>query len=158
MNPDKKIRRLNMLLYTSGAGTILFSLWSGIRGVISSFDAIKALPSMEEVGISDETIKMIIGIMILIIFVGSVLLSFYIGRKAMLTSLGKNKSNRYLVLAIICIIFSARSHIDSFVNYSMSEWFRTQDIILFIIDLTSSIILVEVVVFSILLKIKKKRC
>lgn len=158
MNPDKKIRRLNMLLYTSGAGTILFSLWSGIRGVISSFDAIKALPSMEEVGISDETIKMIIGIMILIIFIGSVLLSFYIGRKAMLTSLGKNKSNWYIILASISIILSMKTHIDSFVNNSMSEWFRTQDVILFIIDLTSNVILIEVVVFSVLLKIKKKRC
>ena len=33
MNPNKKIRRLQSMLYTSGAGIILFSLWFGIQGV-----------------------------------------------------------------------------------------------------------------------------
>ena len=38
MNPDKKVRRLQGLLYTSGVGTILISIWSGIRGIESLFE------------------------------------------------------------------------------------------------------------------------
>ena len=38
MNPDKKVRRVQSLLYTSGVGVILFSIWTGLRGIEGLFE------------------------------------------------------------------------------------------------------------------------
>lgn len=48
MNPDKKVRRVQSLLYTSGLGTVLFSIWSGIRGLESLFEIWKELAQEHE--------------------------------------------------------------------------------------------------------------
>ena len=38
MNPDKRVRRVQSLLYTNGVGVILFSIWTGLRGIESLFE------------------------------------------------------------------------------------------------------------------------
>lgn len=151
MNPNKKIRRLQNLLYTSGMGTILFSLWNVIRSIWAFFDTLNIFPAIAE-GTENKTLQILFGIIFFSIVLISVSLSIYIGRRAILLSLGKEKGNAYIILAIISVLISFISHIQSLSTLSLSELFKTGNIVMFVIDLTSNFILLEVIVFSILLK------
>lgn len=155
MNPNKKIRRLQNLLYTSGMGTILFSLWSGIRSIRVFFDTLNAFPDIEGLA-GNETMQLLFGIIFFSMFFISISLSIYIGRKAMLLSLGKSKGNAYIILAILSILISFSSHIENLSTLSLGELLKTGDIVMSLIDLTFNFILLEVIIFSILLK--KLRC
>lgn len=152
MNPDKKIRRLQSLLYTSGVGCILFSLWSGIRGIEFAYTFThQAVPSSDGV-IMDESLTTIVGIVIFVTVFISIAWNLYIGRKAILASLNKKTGNLYIVLAIFVLLTSVISYLSDFVTRPPLEWFQTDDIIMAMINLTSNIILAEVIVYSILLK------
>lgn len=156
MNPNKKIRRLQSLLYTSGVGTVLFSLWSGVREIGIFFDGLKQLSNMDGWMISAETIKAFYVVFFFLFLFSFSFLYIYIGNKAILTSRAKNRSNAYIVWSVILIIGSFATHVHSLVNFQSAPEIRMEQIILFVIDVTSNIILVEVVVFSVLLK--RMRC
>lgn len=152
MNPNKKIRRLQSLLYTSGRGTILFSLWSVIRGLGEIYNLFRKPIESGESGISAGTLKTFSLFTVLILIICILSLYTYIGRRAIQTSLGRKTSNKYIVLAIIIIVFSASSYVPGLLTLTPSAWFNSDDIMLTIIDVTSDVILAEVVVFSVLLK------
>ena len=96
-----------------------------------------------------KTLSIII-VFLLILFILS--LYTYIGRRAIQTSLGKKTSNKYIVLAVITIVFSASSYVPGLLTLAPSALLHSDDIMLTIIDFTSDVILAEVVVFSVLLK------
>ena len=73
----------------------------------------------------------------------------YIGKTAMAVSCGEKKGNLYIVLSVLFNIISWSLYIPQFVN---GEAFEVKTMIYLIIDLTSNIILIEVIVFSLLLK------
>ena len=146
MNPDRNVRRLESLLYTSGVGTILFSLWSVLRQIEDLYRVLQEMyANMELEYLNSKTAYMIVGCIIFLITLIFAFLYIYIGRKAMLVSLGKSKSKGYLILAVILLV-------TSFYAYFEGVSLQMEDIILFLIDVTSNIILLEVVVFSVLLK------
>ncbi|WP_432627317.1 hypothetical protein [Brotaphodocola sp.] len=152
MNPNKKIRRLQSLLYTSGAGIILFSLWSGIRGIESFYRTLRETPEVLREILNDRTQSIVLGIVIFFMFFGVIGIYVYIGRKAILTSLGQKTGRKYLILASVTFVSSMALYLSEFFTSSPSEWLHIDDLILTLIDLTSDVILAEVVVFSILLK------
>lgn len=130
-------------------GTILFSLWSVIRGLAEIYDFFR---KPAESGISAEMLKIL---SLLIVFIPIILilsLYTYIGRKAIQTSLGRKTSNKYIVLAIITIVLSVSSYVPGLLTLTPSILLHPDDIMLTIIDFTSDVILAEVVVFSVLLK------
>lgn len=151
MNPDKKIRRLQSLLYTSGTGTILFSLWSGIRQVGNVQYVMKKLMEMDQEIVSVRVLKVVWVLILLLIFV-QVFLYVYVGVKARLVSLGKNKSKAYIVWAFILIVITLTSYLHDFSFHTVLERLQNDNLLLFVIDFTSTIILGEVIIFSILLK------
>lgn len=149
MNPDKKVRRVQGLLHTSGVGVILFSIWAGLRGIESLFEIWNEL--CQEHG--TEPVNTAISI-ILCLFIFAMLMFFtfmhvYIGKTAIDVSCGKKKSNRYIVLSVLLIILSWSSYI---LQFAYGEMFEVKTLVYIIIDLTSNIILIEVIVFSLLLK------
>lgn len=152
MNPDKKVRRLQSLLYTSGIGAILFSLWSGIRGIEVAYAFFRQAPPIDDSIVMDKSMSVIAGIFIFVLVFISIAWNLYIGRKAILASLNRKTGNLYIVLAILVLLTSVISYLFDFVTRPPSEWFHTDDIIMAMINLTSNIILAEVIVYSILLK------
>ena len=73
----------------------------------------------------------------------------YIGKTAIDVSYGKKKGNMYIVSSVLSSIVSWLSYISQFAH---GELFEVKTIVYIIIDLTSNIILIEVIVFSLLLK------
>ena len=154
MNPDKKVRRMQGLLYTSGAGTVLFSIWSGIRGLENLFEFWKVLFQDYGTETFPTTLKIFLCTVIFLTLMLITFLHLYIGKTAMDVSNGKNRSNLYLVLAALYNILSWTLYIP---QLSTGELFEIKTIIYFIIDLSSNIILIEVIIFSLLLKRYKMR-
>lgn len=156
MNPDKKVRRLQMLLYTSGVGTILFSLWSGVREIRMFMEEIQGISSIDNQLMSEEVVRTVSGIVFFFFLFWVVALHLYIGKTAIAVGLGKRKGNAYLVLASVILIFSVSTYIYDLISTQLFESLEMDRIILLAIDLTSDVILAEVVIFSILLKRKRK--
>ena len=152
MNPDKRIRRLQSLLYTSGVGTILFSLWFGIRGIEFAYAFFRQAPPDGDGVIMDKSLNVLTGIVIFAMVFISIAWNLYIGLKAILTSLNKKTGNFYLVQAVFVLLTSVLSYVSDFVTRPASEWFNTNDILMTVINLTANVILAEVIIYSILLK------
>lgn len=151
MNPDKKIRRLQSLLYTSGAGTILFSIWSAIRQIGIFQEAKKEFANMGLDDISIIAIR-VIWVLVLVLILGLFFLYVYIGLQAMSVSLGKSKGSAYMIWAFLLILLSLLSYGHDLTALKISEWLRVDNVLTVVIDITANIILGEVIVFSILLK------
>lgn len=149
MNPDKKVRRMQSLLYTSGVGTILFSIWSGIRGLESLFEIWKELAQEHGTEPGNTALRIILCLFIFVILMFITFLYVYIGKTAMDVGYGKKKGNLYIVLSVLFILLSWFLYISQFAN---REIFEVKTLIYLVIDLTSNIILIEVIVFSLLLK------
>ena len=91
---------------------------------------------------------------ILCLFTFAVIMFFtflyvYIGKTAIDVSCGKKKGNMYIVLSVLLNIITWLSYISQFAH---GEMFELKAIVYTIIDLTSNIILMEVIIFSLLLK------
>ena len=126
MNPDKKVRRLQGLLYTSGAGTILFSIWSGIRGIESLFEISNELFHEYGTELVGTVISIILCLFIFLILICTTFMYVYIGKTAMAVSCGEKKGNLYLVLSVLLNLISWSLYIPQFVN---GEVFETKTMI-----------------------------
>ena len=149
MNPDKKVRRVQSLLYTSGVGVILFSIWTGLRGIESLFEISNELFREYGTGLENTVIYIILCLFIFALLMYLTFMHVYIGKTAIDVSYGKKKGNMYIVLSVLSSIVSWLSYISQFAH---GELFEVKTIVYIIIDLTSNIILIEVIVFSLLLK------
>ena len=152
MDTGQKMRRLQSRLYTGGFGIILFSVWSGIRDIQILFEMMREQSLDVSEVLSEETIRIIMRVLILVVIGGSTLLYLYIGRRAMQVSLGKKKGNLYLVFAVLVLISSCATYFE---NLKSQVWLQVPDmeqIVLTVIDVTATLILADVIVCSLLLK------
>lgn len=149
MNPDKRVRRLQSLLNTSGVGIILFSIWTGLRGIESLFELWNELRREHGTALESTVISIILCLFIMAILMFFTFLYIYIGKTAIDVSCGKKKSNLYIVLSVLLNIVSWALYISQFTH---GEMFEVKTLIYIMIDITSNIILIEVIVFSFLLK------
>lgn len=149
MNPDKKVRRVQGLLYTSGEGVILFSIWTGLRGIGSLFKIWNELCQDYGTGLENTAIRIILCLFIFVLLMFVTFLYVYIGKTAIDVSCGKKKGNMYIVLSVLLNIISWSLYIPQFAH---GELFKVDTMVYTIIDLTSNIILIEVIVYSLLLK------
>ena len=149
MNPDKKVRRVQGLLYTSGVGIILFSIWTGLRGIESLFEIWNELSRESGPEPENTVINIILCLFIFATLMFFTFLYVYIGKTAIDVSYGKKKGNMYIVLSVLLNLISWSLYISQFAH---GELFEVKTLIYIIIDLTSNIILIEVIVFSLLLK------
>ena len=149
MNPDKKVRRVQSLLYTSGVGVILFSIWTGLRGIESLFEVWSELRREHGTQLENTVITIILCLFILAVLMFFTFLYVYIGKTAIDVSCGKKKGNLYLVLSVLLNIISWSLYISQFTH---GEMFEVKTLVYIMIDITSNIILIEVIVFSFLLK------
>ena len=149
MNPDKKVRRVQSLLYTSGVGVILFSIWTRLRGIESLFEVGSELFREYGTGLENTVIYIILCLFIFALLMFLTFMHVYIGKTAIDVSYGKKKGNMYLVLSVLLSIIYWSLYIFQF---AYGEKFEVKTLVYIIIDLTFNIILIEVVVFSLLLK------
>ena len=131
---------------------MLFSVWSGIRDIQILFEMMREQSLDVSEVLSEETIRIFMRVLILVVIGGSTLLYLYIGRRAMQVSLGKKKGNLYLVFAVLVLLSSCVTYFE---NLKSQIWLQVPDmeqIVLTVIDVTATLILADVIVCSLLLK------
>ena len=149
MNPDKRVRRVQSLLYTNGVGVILFSIWTGLRGIESLFEVWNELRREYSTELESTVVSIVLYLFIWAVLMFFTFLYVYIGKTAIDISCGKKKSNLYIVLSVLLNILSWSLYISQFTH---GEMFEVKTLVYIMIDITSNIILIEVIVFSFLLK------
>jgi len=153
-----EIRKLQNTLVVVGSGTIIFSLWTLIK-FIGTFIILRketvagviADNQAELAGTSDTIIFWVLGFFMTIFMGVVVLLQIYMGRCAIAEGRGRRKSPLYLLLAVLMIL----GNLMSAITILRSVGAPSEDIYgalsadtsisAFIIDLTSVIIMSEMV-------------
>lgn len=144
---DRYIRKYRSILGVSGLAVIVFGIWSIIKGVLSILTDKSLLKVNGEFSIS-------LTITVIVIVLAELALRLFVGISAIKESRGKRKSAAYLVFVGILIIFSIAS---LYMTIAASDG---RDVVEMIVELlmegTSLLCLIEVMVFSIKLRKKLK--
>lgn len=145
-----KMRRYQNLLTVSGLGVIIFGLWSVLKTILLLFlkeGILKELP--------DDTIVRVI----VFAFLGGVLLvefliRLFVGLSARAEGFGKKKGYAYIVVAILMALASLFSLVMIF--FDMNDQSITELIVSVIVEATSLVVTIELLVAAFTVKKLKK--
>ncbi len=147
-----KARKMEINLITLGTGVILFSAWLFIKFALSYL--IYGSDFDEEL---DEEMMTAANIFLWITAALSSLIYFYIGQSARSEGKGKRKSGFYLFLTGTVILFGALAILLEIVLLSGNTLELIPMLVTLIIDITSQVILIELMVNAVgIRKLRKK--
>ncbi|MBQ3429449.1 MAG: hypothetical protein IJH28_06710 [Mogibacterium sp.] len=162
------IRRSQNTLIVVGLGTILFSVWTVVKTLGSFFllkdesiAVVKKIAGENGFVLSDQLVfYAVLAVMVicLIVFLAA---RTFVGMSAISEGRGSRRRNGYLVLASIMIILNTASLVTSFFSAksqeSISVFSNDTSLSALIIELTSLIMLVELVYSAIRIRNVRKR-
>lgn len=147
---DKEIRRLENNLITLGTGVIAFGVWTFLKFVIYLIFGNEL--DDQVTGIA----KVVTIIILLILGALDMLLRLYIGASARSQGRGKKKSGFYIVItALMILVLTLTIGIEVYSTLRL-EGGLIDDVITLIIDVTSLVILVDLMVSAVRLRKLKK--
>ena len=150
MLKSEKIRRDQHTLVILGNGVILFGVWSFVKAILSLW----LTPSVYMQGADPSVGKITIVIAVLIALVVDLLLRFFVGRSARNVGLGKKTHIAYIGAAVLLMILYVISTGGMFYQFFVQQNNMFESLINLIIDITSFIILLELVIASV--KVKRR--
>ena len=155
---QRKMRRSQTTLITTGLAVIIFGGWNIIKMVMLILFAPQTMhmyweETLSVAGSYDkfyDTVFNIVNIVLLFIFF---LVRFYIGRAAIAEGSGRRRSCVYIILACImaCADMLEISNIAR--NLDMNSQLLTNNIVTIIVDATALILLIEMIISAI--KVRK---
>ncbi len=165
------IRRSQNTLIVVGTGTILFSVWTVVKTlgtlILLKDEAVAVVrKTADENGIiiSDQHLFYIVLAVTLIALLLFLAVRTYIGLTAISEGRGLRRRIGYLILAVIMIIFNITAVIINFVSVksqdsidSLAVFSNDTSLSAHIIEITSIIMLVELVFSAIRIRIVRKR-
>ncbi|MBR3124553.1 MAG: hypothetical protein IKF42_03880 [Mogibacterium sp.] len=162
------IRRSQNTLIVVGTGTILFSVWTVVKtlGTLillkdESVAAIRKTVDENGLKISDQHIFYIVLAIMMIFMLLFLAVRAFIGLSAISEGRGFRRHKGYLVFAVIMIIMSITVAVINFFSAKSQEplWILSNDTSLsaYIIELTSIVMLVELVFSAIRIRKLRKR-
>ena len=154
------IRKAQNNLIVVGSGTILFGAWSGLKMFGSVFmlrnetvSDFKRVVDVDYTGISNNFLFYSILVIVFVFFTIDILFRLYIGRSAIAEGRGKKKSPVYLLAAGIMITFSTLGIVKSLRAPDeiavIGALMPRVTITSIVIELTSTIMLTEMIVSAI---------
>ena len=147
---EKELRRNQIALVTLGNGIILFSAWSVVRTILVLF----AGPPIDlsAVEIEPEQMPLFMAAVFLILLLmmrPDFLLRLYVGRAARREGMGGKQKSTYLAFAGLILLVSLSLSVASLVfafKSSLADQSQLEFIVSFLVDLTSSVILAELLI------------
>lgn len=153
---DAKIRRLENNMSTIGFGVIAFGFWSFIKFALTYL-----MLGAQHYGITETEYSTVAAILLWTFAVLSPLVYLWIGLSARAEGGGKHKSVLYLIALNLIVLFSTLVIILEILSlFFMDDLvYLGEMIVTLIIDLTRMIFLVELMVYSIMLRtiVKQQR-
>lgn len=155
-----KIRKSQNTLIVVGTGTVLFGVWTALKMIGSLFmlkaETIEAMRKLADGGLDQFTDKQVFAIILgLALFVTLILLFLrtYIGLSALAEGRGRRRSKVYIPIAVLIICVTLLSFVFNFLSVTGEKVYGalTPDTSFsgMIIEMTSIIMLVEMVVSAI---------
>lgn len=143
---DAKLRKHRYKLIYSGYAVIAFGVWTIIRMLLMKFFDPTGL---EEIfGESDPVSDELVFILIIVLLVADLVFRMYIGISAVNEGRGDRKAVIYVLLTIIYTAFSLYSNALSLAGLFGGK-FSTTSLAIAVVDLTTSVALIEIIVSSI---------
>ena len=158
MHDNKVLNKYKDMLIVSGFGVIAFGFWSVIKALLQlifQYDEINARMDGE---LSDPEQSWIVYLIMIIVFILIILIRSYVGISARSEGLGKKKSPVYIIVAILILVFDLYNttySIKDFVNASFDDIMDNS--IELIVDITSYVIMIRMIISAIVVKVMKKR-
>ncbi len=164
---EREIRRNQSNLIILGTGIIAFGAWTIVRFLFTYFmqlDYLKAYTGNEiksnllagsKAVVTDEMINTFLTIVlvaILAILVVDIILRLFVGLSARKEGRGNKKGYGYLIAAVILIIIHAVSVVMDLLSIFEGNYLSLETYISIIVDTSSAIIVIELIVSSVRLK------
>ena len=145
-----KMRRYQNLLTVSGLGVIVFGLWSVLKTILLLFFRKELLADVPDDTLVRVILFSIIGLILLVDF----LLRLFVGLSARDEGYGKKKGYAYIVFAIVIALGSLASLVMVFFDSNVKS--ITELIVSVIVEATSLIVVIELLVAAFTVKKLKK--
>ena len=173
MDKDQvKLRKYEHILAVSGVGVIAFGLWSIVKASVyvilspvSQFSELipkEELEQLEEIGVGERTTDITIIVMLMFALTLDVLVRIYVGRCAIAEGRElKKKRFIYVILAAIMALGLVSAPIHEVMGLLGSEVPEQADVmnamsVSWIVDITSMLALIELVVAAIMVRRLRK--
>ena len=163
--PGVKYRRIRNVLSTAGFGVIAFGIWSIIRVVLRVAFSRQAQPDIDpneldsmisQSGDDVKTFLLVLLILVIVFAAIEIALRLFVGLSARSEGRGKKKSIAYVIVAGILIPYYVISVIYNFMSFDYVNGI-VDNIISMIMDITSTIALIEVFVAAIRIRVMRKK-
>ena len=163
--PGVKYRRIRNVLSTAGFGVIAFGIWSIIRVVLRVAFSRQAQPDIDpneldsmisQPGDDVKTFLLVLLILVIVFAAIEIALRLFVGLSARSEGRGKKKSIAYVIVAGILIPYYILSVIYNFMSFDYVNGI-VDNIISMIMDITSTIALIEVFVAAIRIRVMRKK-
>lgn len=162
------IRRSQNTLIVVGMGTILFSVWTVVKTLGSFFllkdesvAVVKKAAGESGVALSDQQVFYVVLVVMVLFLILFLAARTFVGMSAISEGRGLRRRYGYLILASIMIILNIASFVTSFFSTrsqeSISVFTNDTSLSALIIELTSMIMLVELVYSAIRIRKVRKR-
>lgn len=149
---EARIRRHQDILTCSGYAVILFGAWSIVRMImIKILDPLELDSLVESAGEADDLFRAVVFAVIIIMLAVDLLFRLYIGRSAIKEGSGEKKKLTYVILAAAYAAASIWSDV-SYLIRSLAGSTSLEMVGSVIVDLTSCIALLEIVISSLSLR------
>lgn len=153
---EVKLRRYRNLLTISGLGVIAFGLWSVLKTIMIMLLREDVREYIRQIMPDNTTVKLVVFGMLGGVLLFDLLLRLYVGLTARSEGFGKKKGYAYIVLAILMALGSVASIVILFSDASSQD--PLEMIVSFIVEATSLVILIELLVAAFTVKKLTKEC
>ena len=156
---DTRIRRHQISLEIAGKGVILFGLWTLVRSVLTVTLAGDTIPELLGGGKELSAVPrsaLYLGYLLIAVF--DVLLRLFVGLSGISEAKGKKVRYVYLVVAVLMVISALMDFRLRIIAFQWKQAFSVSTIVQWIVDITSIITTIHLIVSGIALKkLKKER-
>lgn len=152
-----RLRRCRNRLVISGAGVIAFGVWSVVKTVLAvtlRYDEVQVLLDLDGVPFPG-LIRIFVFALVAIILSADLALRLFVGLSARSEGFGRKKHYVYIGLAVLMIVFSLWTIVFGF---NVDDYDSIPDMaISLIVELTSDLALLEIVISAIIVKRLSKK-
>ena len=145
-----KMRRYQNLLTVSGLGVIIFGLWSVLKTFLLLFMRDEVSGVLPSDPLTRAMTLATIGALLLI----DIVIRLFVGISARAEGFGKKKGYAYIVFAVLMVITSTTALVMAFFDASYKS--ITELIVAVIVEVTSLIVTIELLVAAFTVKKLKK--
>jgi len=157
---EVSLRRYQRMLINTGAGVIILGGWSLIKTFLQYFLNNEAYAQLiEGIEITEDIrfLRVLVFVIMFVLMLIDLLIRLFVGLSARSEGFGKKKRCIYIVIACILAVFQIISTIYSFRSISYLDNTIVDKIVAFLVDLTSLVVIIELIVSAIYVRILRKR-